>query len=68
MSVVIASIDIDAPMQEVWDAIMDPGRMAEWVTIVDRIDHVDAGPLLPWFRMSKTLHLRGVPFKVHLKL
>lgn len=68
MSVVIASIDIDAPVQEVWDTVMDPGRMREWVTIVDRIDHVDRGPLRPGFRMSQTLHLRGVPFKVHWKL
>ena len=68
MSIVIASIDIDAPLQEVWDTVMDPGRMAEWVTIVDRVDHVDAGPLRPGFRMSQTLHLRGVPFKVHWRL
>ena len=66
MSVVIASIDIDAPLQEVWDTIMNPGRMREWVTIVDRIDHVDPGPIRPGFRMSQTLHLRGVPFKVQL--
>ena len=68
MSIVIASIDIDAPLQEVWDTVMDPARMSEWVTIVDRIDRVDQGPLRPGFRMSQTLHLRGVPFKVHWKL
>ena len=68
MSIVIASIDIAAPMQEVWDTVMNPGRMGEWVTIVDRIDHVDPGPLRRGFRMSQTLHLRGVPFKVHWKL
>ncbi len=68
MAIVIASIDIDAPVQEVWDTIMSPARMTEWVTIVDRIDHVDPGPLRPGFRMSQTLHLRGVPFKVHWKL
>ena len=47
---------------------MDPGRMGEWVTIVDRIDHIDPGPIRPGFRMSQTLHLRGVPFKVHWTL
>ena len=68
MSIVIASIDIDAPMQEVWDTVMNPGRMGEWVTIIDRIDHVDPGPIRPGFRMSQTLHLRGVPFKVQWTL
>ncbi len=68
MSLVIASIDIDAPMQDVWDTVMDPARMREWVTIVDRIDRIDPGPIRPGFRMSQTLHLRGVPFKVHWTL
>ena len=68
MSLVIASIDIDAPLQDVWDCVMDPSRMREWVTIVDRIDRIDPGPIRPGFRMSQTLHLRGVPFKVHWTL
>ena len=68
VSLVIASIDIAAPMQDVWDCVMDPNLMSEWVTIVDRIDHVDPGPLRPGFEMSQTLHLRGVPFKVHWRL
>ena len=68
MSVVIASIDIAAPLQDVWDTVMDPARMGEWVTIVARLDHADRGPLRPGFRMSQTLHLRGVPFKVHWTL
>ena len=68
MSLVIASIDIDAPLQDVWECVMDPSRMREWVTIVDRIDRIDPGPIRPGFRMSQTLHLRGVPFKVHWTL
>ena len=68
MSVVIASIDIAAPTQDVWDHIMDPSKMREWVTIVERIDRADPGPIRPGFRMSQTLHLRGVNFKVHWTL
>jgi carbon monoxide dehydrogenase subunit G len=68
VSLVIASIDIDAPLQDVWDCVMDPARMGDWVTIVDRIDRIDEGPLRTGFRMSQTLHLRGVPFKVHWTL
>ncbi len=68
VSVVIASIDIAAPIQEVWDSIMDPTRIREWVTIVDSIDYVDPGPVRPGFRMDQTLHLRGVRFKVRWTL
>lgn len=68
MSLVIASIDIDAPVQEVWDHIIDPGKMGSWVSIVERIERVDPGPIRPGFRMSQTLCLRGVKFKVHWTL
>lgn len=68
MSVVIANIDIAAPIDEVWDKIMDPDCIRQWVTIVDSIDHVDRGPMRPGFRMDQTLQLRGVRFKVRWTL
>ena len=68
MSVVVASIDIAAPIEDVWTAIMDPHLMRRWVTIVDSIDYVDPGPIRPGFRMDQTLHLRGVRFKVRWTL
>ncbi|MBW3652693.1 MAG: SRPBCC family protein [Actinobacteria bacterium] len=68
MSLVIASIDIDASMQDVWDHVMDPEKLGSWVTIVDRLERVDPGPIRPGFRMSQTLCLRGVHFKVHWTL
>ena len=68
MSVVIASIDIAAPMDQVWEHIMNPSLMGGWVTIVDRIDRADEGPIRPGFQMSQTLCLRGVHFKVHWTL
>ncbi len=68
MSVVVASIDIATPIDEVWKAIMDPHCMKRWVTIVDSIDYVDPGPIRPGFRMDQTLHLRGVRFKVRWTL
>ncbi len=68
MSLVIASIDIDAPVQDVWDHIMNPSKMGTWVSIVDRIERVDSGPIRPGFRMSQALCLRGVRFKVHWTL
>jgi uncharacterized membrane protein len=68
VSVVIAHIDIAAPIGDVWDTMMDPGCIRRWVTIVDSIDYVDRGPVRPGFRMDQTLHLRGVRFKVRWTL
>jgi uncharacterized protein YndB with AHSA1/START domain len=68
VSLVIASIDIDAPVQEVWDYVMDPSHYREWVTIVDAVTNVDQGRLRPGFRMDQTLHLRGVRFRVRWTL
>jgi hypothetical protein len=68
VSVVLASIDIAAPVDEVWNKIMDPSCIREWVTIVDSIDFVDPGPVRPGFHMDQTLHLRGVRFKVRWTL
>ena len=68
MSLVIAHVDIDAPVQDVWDYVMDPAHYREWVTIVDAVSNVGRGPLRPGFRMDQTLHLRGVRFKVHWEL
>jgi len=68
VSVVTASIDIDAPLREVWDYVMDPSHYGDWVTIVDAVTNVDRGPLRRGFRMDQTLHLRGVRFKVRWKL
>ncbi|MGH2917928.1 MAG: SRPBCC family protein [Solirubrobacteraceae bacterium] len=68
MSVVIASIDIAAPQQQVWDYVMDADRILEWVTIVQSIDYADPGPVRPGYRMDQTLCIRGISFKVHWTL
>jgi uncharacterized protein YndB with AHSA1/START domain len=68
VSVVRASIDIAASIEDVWELITAPDRIGEWVTIVDSIDHVDRGPVRQGLRMDQTLHLRGVHFKVRWTL
>jgi uncharacterized membrane protein len=65
MSEVIASIDIAAPLEDVWEYALDFAHIREWVTIVDSIGYLDPGPLRPGFRMDQTLQLRGVRFTVH---
>ncbi len=68
MSIVLASIDIAAPQDEVWDYVMNADRIRDWVTIVQSIDHADSGPLRPGYRMDQTLCIRGLSFKVHWTL
>jgi len=68
VSVVKASIEIAASQQDVWDAVMDPARIGDWATIVQRTDHADSGPLQPGYRMDQTLCIRGISFKVRWTL
>jgi carbon monoxide dehydrogenase subunit G len=61
-SKVTTTIEIDATPQEVWDVVMDPERLQDWVTIHRGLgkhgrDH-----------MEQTLHLRGVNFHVKWNL
>jgi uncharacterized protein YndB with AHSA1/START domain len=68
MSHVTASIHIAAPPQVVWDAIMDPGGLGEWVTIHRRLVRADAGAPREGFTMDQQVHMRGVTLEVHWTL
>ena len=68
MTLVTASIDIDAPPEEVYDLVLDPARLDEWVTIHRRVNARDAGAPREGYEMEQTLHLRGANFKVHWTL
>jgi len=68
VSLVVASIHIDAPVEEVWQMVMDPGRLGEWVTIHRSLKHADDGPPRVGYRMDQHIHLRGVSLDVHWKL
>lgn len=68
MTLVTATIDIDAPREEAYDTMLDPGRLAEWVTIHRRVNRADDGPAREGFEMEQTLCLRGANFKVRWTL
>jgi uncharacterized protein YndB with AHSA1/START domain len=68
MTLVTASIDIDAPPVRVFDVMLDPARLNEWVTIHRRVNDADDGPPRKGFEMVQTLHLRGANIKVRWKL
>ena len=68
MSTVHAHIEIDAPMQRVWDTIMDPHRFKDWVTIHRSVKNISDEPLRRGSTMDQVLHMRGVNFHVHWTL
>jgi uncharacterized protein YndB with AHSA1/START domain len=68
MSAVRVSIDIDAPIERVWELILDPKRLGDWVTIHRSVSDVSAEPARRGAQMTQVLHIRGVSFKVHWTL
>src|ERR1700689_2492086 len=68
MSLVTASIQIAAPPAKVWKFVMDPDRLADWVTVHRVLRHADDGPPRVGYRMDQQLHLRGVSLEIHWKL
>jgi uncharacterized protein YndB with AHSA1/START domain len=68
MSAVRVSIDIDAPVERVWELIMDPARLGDWVTIHRGVSNVSPQADRRGAQMSQVLHMRGVSFHVHWTL
>ena len=68
MSRVQAKIEIDAPIERVWDTVMDPDRLGEWVTIHRAVRSVSRRPLTTGSTMSQTLRMHGVSFHVEWTL
>jgi carbon monoxide dehydrogenase subunit G len=68
MSLVTASIFIDAPPETVWETVMDPRCLARWVTIHHRLLKAEEGPPHVGFTMDQQIHLRGVNLEVHWEL
>jgi carbon monoxide dehydrogenase subunit G len=68
MTLVKATIDIQAPPDRVYDLMLDPERLHEWVTIHRKVNHVDGGEPRKGYEMDQTLCLRHANFKVHWTL
>jgi uncharacterized protein YndB with AHSA1/START domain len=68
MSTVEVSVHIDAPPEKVWEVVMDPARLAEWVTIHRRLRYADEGSPRVGYRMEQQVHMRGVSLDVHWEL
>jgi uncharacterized protein YndB with AHSA1/START domain len=68
MSSVHVKMDIDAPVERVWDTIMDPHRFEDWVTIHRSVDNVSASPAKRGATMDQVIQMRGVTFHVRWTL
>lgn len=68
MSVVTATIEIEAPPERVWELVMDPACLERWVTIHRRLVRADEGQPRKGFTMDQQIHLRGVNMEVHWEL
>lgn len=68
MSDVKAEIKIAAPIDTVWETIMDPARLKDWVTIHKALKGPSPTPLEAGATMEQTMAVRGVSFTVHWTL
>jgi uncharacterized protein YndB with AHSA1/START domain len=68
MSTVHVTTKINAPMERVWDTVMDPSCLKDWVTIHRWVRDVSSNPLRKGSTMKQCLHLRGVSVHVNWKV
>lgn len=68
MSLVHVHTKINAPIERVWDTVMDPQSLEKWVTIHRGLGAVSSEPLGTGFTMEQLMHMRGFSFHVHWTL
>ncbi|HEX5193534.1 MAG TPA: SRPBCC family protein [Solirubrobacteraceae bacterium] len=68
MSTVQAEIEIDAPIERVWETVMDPYRLGDWVTIHKSVDNVSRIPLRTGSTLDQAMTVVGITFHVHWRL
>ena len=68
MSTVHVKTKIDAPVERVWETVMDPTRLEQWVTIHRALKSAPRQPLRAGSTMEQVMHFRGISFSVHWTL
>lgn len=58
------SILLEAPAERVWDLIMDPSRLEEWVSTHDSVAGTEPGPVGQGASFAQKLRLAGKSFEV----
>jgi uncharacterized membrane protein len=59
------TVHIAAPAEAVYNVVMDPARLGEWVTIHDHLEGKSQSPLRKGSKLTQVLRLAGRRFKVH---
>jgi carbon monoxide dehydrogenase subunit G len=59
---------IAAPPRAVYDIVMDPSRLEDWVTIHQNIEGSPASPLKKGSKLTQCLKLAGKKFHVHWRV
>ena len=62
---VARTIQIAAPPEAIYDVVMDPKRLGDWVTIHHELDKAPAGKLRKGSRLTQSLKLAGRRFRVN---
>jgi carbon monoxide dehydrogenase subunit G len=62
------TIEIDAPPERVYEVVMDPRHLKDWVSIHESLDEAPAGELKKGAELVQTLKLAGRRFHVHWKV
>jgi uncharacterized membrane protein len=68
VSTVQDEIVIAAPIERVWETIMDARRLGDWVTIHKSVENYDEPPLRRGATMDQAMAVRGITFRVHWRL
>jgi carbon monoxide dehydrogenase subunit G len=62
------TIEIGAPPERVYEVVMDPRHLQDWVTIHDQLEEAPDGPLERGSELTQRLKLAGRKFKVRWKV
>jgi carbon monoxide dehydrogenase subunit G len=62
------TIEIDAPPKRVYEVVMNPRRLEEWVTIHHHLEQAPQGNLEDGSELTQWLKLAGRRFHVHWKV
>ncbi len=62
------SVEVDAPPERVYDVVMDPRRLEDWVTIHHSLDEAPHGPLEAGSELTQCLRLAGRRIHVRWKV
>jgi uncharacterized membrane protein len=58
------TVEIDAPPERLYEVVMDPGRLEQWVTIHHHLEDAPSGQLKKGSKLTQCLKLAGKKFKV----